>query len=529
MLDNSILKTFSLIFFHNFIKFFTFRLVISLKKLKDEAEKKRMDGDEEVCYVLYMKYMSLLSALQKKPDYAREKDFVMKLIGNNTTIAKLFDRIQVIQNSLKERYDEAYPIKSRELMPLGELVMNIEDEEQQPPPPVPDSITCEALYEKMTNNEKLLIMDCRTEEHYQTSRMNYQYTMNVPEEIIDLGMTASKIQRALPNGSKVFWELRAHRHFIIIVDWFSARFNRNSAVWHLKEILVGWDEDVEKKPEMLLLEGGYEKWKTLYPHKCNNPQFDPPKETNGDAPTIDGIEYPNIEDITMKGDESMNISVPMIDRSMKMNAINNSLSKTKLELLEEKEILLNKSLQNEQELIKLETEYKAVANNKENDGDASSKEQAFLFKIWELSSQQRDNQLHENTIKDQLGISIEQPSSNEMTKVKQIEHELMLKELQRKHLQEERERKKKEREEALKFARDRKPQFNDHRTPPKSQRKDELILSPKSLSNQVITPSSIPSIDRSSKPLQSLNRQVYNEPDFAPVFGRVVSKISKKK
>ena len=315
-----------------------------------------MDGDEEVCYVLYMKYMTLLSALQKKPDYAREKNVTMKLIGNNQTISVIFDHIQNIQNSLKQRYDETYPIKSRELMPFGELVMNIEDEEQQPPPPVPDSITREALYEKMINNEKLLIVDCRTKEHYQTSRMNFQYTVNVPEEIIDLGMTAPKIQRAL----------RDQPHLIIIVDQFIPSVNRNSAVWHLKEILVGWDEDVEKKPEILLFEGGYEKWKTIYPHKCTNYKCDPPKETNGDAPTIKEIknisaptinEIKNISAPMIK--EGMNISVPMIDRSIKMNAINNSLSKIKLEVLEENEILLNKSLQIEQDLITFEAENEA--------------------------------------------------------------------------------------------------------------------------------------------------------------------------
>lgn len=128
----------------------------------------------------------------------------------------------------------------------------------------------------MDEGKQLLILDCRSEQDYEQSKINYKYTVNVPENIIQIGMTAAKIHTSLPNDSKVFWELRKIRPYIIFVDWESYRFDRNSSVWHLKEILMHWDielQEMEKQPEMLLLEGGYKKCKIEYPMKCFNPDY----------------------------------------------------------------------------------------------------------------------------------------------------------------------------------------------------------------------------------------------------------------
>lgn len=494
-----------------------------MKKMIEKAEAQRISGDEESSFVMYMKFMNLLSKLQKNPDFHKEKALITKMIGNNTDISKHFDRMVVLKASLELRYAKAYPTKASSI--VESTIMNVDQEIaviETATQEVREVIDCKALFDMLEGGEKLLIMDCRSAETYEQSKMSYKYTMNVPEDILKLGMTASKIQERLPNDSKVFWNMRENRRFIIFVDWFSKRFNRNSPVWHLKEILMEWDQDVEKKPEMLLLEGGYEKWKTVYPMKCFNPQFSPPKAINGDTPAIEDIEYPNLEDIQMK-DSSLNISSPQIDRSMKLNAMKAyETSKTSLQLLEENEQIMDMSLRNERELLNLETDLKQIVSNKENNEDSTAQEQSYMFKIWELQSKQTDINVKEKSIKEQLELSKDQVQEpREMTKVMQVEQHVKEMETERRRVHEEREQKKKEREEALKFARDNKPSFNDHRTPPKSQRKEEIILSPKAL-NQVNTPS-IPSFDRAAKPMQTVSRQIFSDQDFSPVYGRVVS------
>lgn len=469
-----------------------------------------------------MKYMNLLSKLQKLPDFGQEKALVTKMIGNNETIDKLFNKLEQLQNSLKGRYEREYPTT----LPLAEstrLSENIEVPAKVSTPEVREVIDCKTLFDMIEDKEKVLILDCRSEEHFEASRMNFMFTTNVPENLLVIGMTASKIQERLPNESRVFWEMRKQRPFLIFVDWNSSRFNRNSPVWHLREILTEWDQDMEKKPEMLLLEGGYEKWKTLYPMKCHNPQFQQPITANGEPPSIGDIEYPHWEDIQMKDTSLNKTQGPQFDRSMKPNGVKHDASKSQLQLLEENEKILDKSLQNEKALLELETSFKKVVTDKENCEDSANKERNYLFQIWQLQAKQQDFKMEENSIKEQLEQTkevVKEPQ--EVTKLMQVEQHLLEMNQERIRLNEEREAKKREREEALKIARDRKPTNIDHRTPIKAQRKEEIILSPKALSNQVITPT-IPSFDRSSKPLQSVNRQIFNEQDFSPVYGRVVS------
>lgn len=481
-------------------------------------------------YCLYMKFMNLLSKIQKRPDYSKEKALIGKMVGNNETIKKYFEVMEKMKKSLVERYDMKYPNQNNQPLAESTRVLNDFNESvnmtavSKDKPEIRETINCQELYKMLEEGQKLLIMDCRPEFDFEQSKITYQYVLNVPSHILTIGMTASRIQQQLPNESKVYWELRIKRPVIIFIDWSSQRFNRNSPVWHLKEILMEWDQDMEKKPEMLLLEGGYDKWKTCYPMKCYNPQFSPPNDMSGDVPGLEGIEYPNFDDIQMK-DASLNTSkTPLVDRTMKISAIRAyENNKTPLELLEEKEKLFDKSLQNERELLTLETEIKDIVTDKENNEDSSQKQQNLMFQIWQLQSKQNDFTVEEKTLKKQLEDSKENVSDmREKSKLMQIEEQLKQKEIERQRVHEERERKRKEREEALRLARERKPNLNDHRTPPKAQRKDELILSPKALSNQINAPA-IPTFDRSSKPAPMIIRQIFNEEDFSPVYGRVVS------
>jgi hypothetical protein len=500
------------------------RIVAGVSKLFQQAEKLRLDGDEEASYILYMKAMNLLTKIQQRPTYQKEKQSIAKALGSNVQMNKYFENMDKLNASLGKRYKEKYPAeKKSESTQVAEKPPD--SDEPVVPEEVRQTIDCTQLFRMIEEGHKLLIMDCRSEEDYEQSKISYHYTLNAPEKHLMIGMTEAKLQKLLPNESKVFWELRKNREPWIFIDWFSTRFNRNSPIWHLREILTLWDQDLEKKPEMLCLEGGYERWKTMYPMKCHNPQYQCPKSENGDTPGLDGIEYPNFDDIQMKDDSFR----PQIDRSMKQSALKaHELNKTPLELLEAKEKLLDKSLQNEKELMNLETEIKNIKGDKENDEDSSQKQQNIMFQIWQLQSKQDDIKVEGRTIDEQIDKTKDKVKEQEKSKVAQVEEELAKKEVERIRLQNERERQHKEREEgirkareeALRLARERKPENLDNRIPQKTQRKEELILSPKALNN-VITPT-VPTFDRSAKPAIN-TRFIYNEEDFSPVYGKVVS------
>lgn len=106
-----------------------------MEKIIEKADKSLLDGDEEESYVLYMKYMNLLSKIQKHPDYEKQKQIVTKTLGNNQMVKKRMDKLQIIQESLRRRYEIKYPPE-----PLAESTRTNADLEvaENQPPPKPD-------------------------------------------------------------------------------------------------------------------------------------------------------------------------------------------------------------------------------------------------------------------------------------------------------------------------------------------------------------------------------------------------------
>jgi len=68
------------------------------------AEEYRLDGDEELAYITYMKYFNMLTAIHKKSDYASHKSTVRQMLGDTESNRRIMDTLEVIMNSLRHRY-----------------------------------------------------------------------------------------------------------------------------------------------------------------------------------------------------------------------------------------------------------------------------------------------------------------------------------------------------------------------------------------------------------------------------------------
>lgn len=484
----------------------------------EHAEKYDKCGDEENAYIFYGRYLKILSSLQIRADYTNQKDYIKKMLGGNVEQQKIMRKMELLSDSLKQRYD-------RKKM----LLENVTAKSIEVPTSMPKktevrhSITCYELYEMMEKeSSRFLIIDCRPESDFQKSKICFNFQCNVPEYLCCIGMTVGKVQDKLPNESKVFWEMRKNRPIIVFVDWFSSNFARNAPIWHLKNILLEWDQELsEKNPEMIVLEGGYDRWVTTYPMKCTDPHIKSPKDykNNISSPCMDDIEYPSVDDIVMKDQSMDSSSIPTIDRTTKDNAMKAYETKnfSQSDLLERKEQLMNKSIQNNKELIKLENDYSRIISNKENQESLSS-QQDLLYRIYEMHTKQKDVELENESIEEDLKYAKTEPiKPSEKSKIEDLESRLKLKSDEQNKMKQEALLKVKAREEALEKARLSKPKFDSPIKP--SPRKTELILSPRNLNQQ----NSTPRIDRASKPISINNQNFYDSQDFSPVYGKVAS------
>lgn len=120
-----------------------------------------------------------------------------------------------------------------------------------------------------------------------------------------------------------------------------------------------------------------------YPMYCTNPNYSAVTNEQSDNPRFgkklfewfifqhclyilcivvaEDIEYPNISDIRMKDDSyGLQPGRPAVDRNSKAAALHIYEAKTKVEILDEREKLVDKSIQNEQEMLTAENELKKI-------------------------------------------------------------------------------------------------------------------------------------------------------------------------
>ncbi|XP_067636782.1 ubiquitin carboxyl-terminal hydrolase 8 isoform X2 [Eurosta solidaginis] len=403
---------------------------------------------------------------------------------------------------------------------------------------------CEELFERMKNSS-VLIMDCRSSKDYELSHLTYNYSFNVPEELITPGMSAGKLQDKLGNGSKVLWSARSVKDQVVLLDW-NTKDNKpspSSPIGILLDILQNWDPDVMYRSPIKILQGGYEFFIMLYPTLCTNPSVQAPQQNSIDFDLIDDIEYPSIHDITMKdeisgqsytsspGSSSMARPLifaaspahapPSVDRTSKMAAVKSYELKQKpiVELAKEQDQLMEKAHVNDEQLKEASQKLDSIFGKNKQSPDKKSitaTEKELLYYIMQLESEALDYKTENDRLLDEIekykSFKQEQedvltPNEKEVLEqtTRQIEHKIQ----ERQKLNEQLEREKQQRDQQLAMAIARFPrQSIDNKD-------DDEICKPK-----------IPLFDRSVKPpmssMTTSSSSTYimdRQRDFSPIPG----------
>lgn len=78
------------------------RLCSSAQKLFEKAGREKTEGDEEQSYVDFMKYLEVVTYVQRTDEYLKDRPFYSKLLGVSNSI-KAIDQAELLQKSLLER------------------------------------------------------------------------------------------------------------------------------------------------------------------------------------------------------------------------------------------------------------------------------------------------------------------------------------------------------------------------------------------------------------------------------------------
>lgn len=112
---------------------------------------------------------------------------------------------------------------------------------------------------------------------------------------------------------------------------------------------------MQYKNPLLILDDGYESLKNTYPMCVLNPHYEPPRQMVIFDDGLENLEYPQLTDIKMKDDESMERRQrhPKIDRASKAAV-----------LAKERQYVLNKTLEAQKgfdKVMEMEIEFNKVS------------------------------------------------------------------------------------------------------------------------------------------------------------------------
>lgn len=399
-------------------------LLSTAQKLLEDAERCQLDGDEELSYIQYMKFFKLIDCISKMPDYKQHKKLVKQYLGSNEEMTMIMDKVAVISKSLQSRYKSlsdkkkameemnsvSYDNASASNNRLAYQTYDLQSGTKATPNGLIDVhslgiISCEELHRLIRGSESVLIMDCRSKTDFQNSHLNFQWCINVPEEYIQAGMSAGRLQDKLDNASKPLWSSRSIKNQIVLMDWNCNTPNPppNAPIAILRDILQNWDPDVVYKSPIKILEKGYEYFILMYPSQCTNPSVQAPRIEEKEM-YIEEIEYPSILDITMKDDQKKDdygastMQKPSIDRSSKKAAMKTYGDRQKVDILRDQEMIAEKSLQKSKLLLQAEGEIQTLSNSETEE----PAKQALYYKMLQLENAQKDLLLDNNRLRKEL-------------------------------------------------------------------------------------------------------------------------------
>ncbi|XP_034850548.1 ubiquitin carboxyl-terminal hydrolase 8 isoform X3 [Mirounga leonina] len=336
-------------------KISTRNYVQSALKIFKTAEECRLDRDEEKAYVLYMKYVTVYNLIKKRPDFKQQQDYFHSILGLGN-IKKAIEEAERLSESLKLRYEEAEVQKKLEekdrqeeqlqkqkrqetgredggtspkrslenVMDSRDKTQKINGEKSEKNETTEKgTVTAKELYTMMMDeNISLIIMDARRMQDYQDSHISN--SLNVPEEAISPGVTASWIEAKLPDDSKDTWKKRGNVEYVVLLDWFSSTkdLQLGTTLRSLKDALFKWESKTVLRNEPLVLEGGYENWLLCYPQYTTNAKVTPPPRGKNEEVSISlDFTYPSLEE-SVPSKPTAQMPPPSVEVSENIEMIN---------------------------------------------------------------------------------------------------------------------------------------------------------------------------------------------------------------
>ncbi|KAF5289603.1 hypothetical protein FQR65_LT11794 [Abscondita terminalis] len=257
------------------------------KKLYQESQTDPLD--EERTYILLSRFLGIYNYLLETSE---DKGLIELLLGKEAN--KSSTQLDSVKSNLLKRY-EAEAKKAKEVTmivaPVEKVQQHISVFGNRENP----FISCMELQNAL-KKFNLLIMDVRDETEFKESHIKDVKCINIPEHLIQSGLSAHTLGKTLPKESLEQWEKRDSFDVIVLMDWHTNTTSYTaSKLDKLRNILLEWDIDRTYNESPVVLNNGYGEFLDVYPTLCSssNIRYLKANAELDELLNLDSIEYPS--------------------------------------------------------------------------------------------------------------------------------------------------------------------------------------------------------------------------------------------
>ncbi|XP_045482502.1 ubiquitin carboxyl-terminal hydrolase 8-like [Harmonia axyridis] len=246
--------------------------------------------DQEKAYIILYRFLLCYAEYCKT---INDKRFME--IRFETQLKKARRQLEVLQKDLTLRYSNREDNDKSNITPSKKTSESSTSIKKFPD----NEIKCEALYLALQDpKNNILLVDARSNKDFKESRMKEGTVINVPDDVIQSGLSAHCIGEVIPEEFKPVWQKRDTFDIVVLFDWKST--SETMAATKLEKLLsslVDWDTNRTYKQKPIILSGGYMEWGQKYPFHCINPNVVMNKVNDelDELLDLDDIQYPSEE------------------------------------------------------------------------------------------------------------------------------------------------------------------------------------------------------------------------------------------
>ncbi|XP_044765641.1 ubiquitin carboxyl-terminal hydrolase 8-like [Coccinella septempunctata] len=260
----------------------------NLEKLYKSAQDNFID--QEKAYIFLFRFLLYYA------HYSRTiNDTHFMEIRFESQLKKARRQLEALQKDLTRRYSERKVNENENRSPFKKTSLS-----SVPIKKFPDNeIKCEELYLALQDpKNNILIVDARSRQDFKESRIKEGTVINVPDDIIQSGLSAHCIGEVIPEEFKPVWQKRDTFDIVVLLDWKST--SETMAATKLEKLLsslVDWDTNRTYSQKPIILRGGYMEWGQKYPSLCinSNVVMNKVNDELDELLDLDNIQYPSEE------------------------------------------------------------------------------------------------------------------------------------------------------------------------------------------------------------------------------------------